>query len=123
LKDLNIDRYNFSDDKRDNEKEIHQWEQWDIDDDGFLLPKNYDHDFPRRQKQAGKSFGLSFVLNPALDEYFCTSSDSKGFRVIDILTQIQIAQSMKFLEATQIFYFCTPCRCRLTFTFPWNRIE
>jgi len=119
LKDF--DRYNFSDDKRDDEKEIHQWEQWDIDDDGFLLPKNYDYDFPRRQKQAGKSFGLSFVLNPALDEYICTSSDSKGFRVIDILIQIQIAQSMKFLDATQIFYFFTSYRCRLTFL--WNRIE
>jgi len=73
--------FDFRDDERDDETEIHQWEQWDIDDDGFLLQKDYKFDFPRRQKQAGKSFGLSFVLNPALDEYFCTSSDSIGFRV------------------------------------------
>jgi len=71
-----------SNDERDNEKEINQWEQWDIDSDGFLLEQNYTYDFPRHQMQAGKSFGLSFVLNPALEEYFCTSSDSEGFRVI-----------------------------------------
>lgn len=37
--------------------------------------------FPRRQLKAGKTSGLSILLNPDLHEYFCTSSDSQGFRV------------------------------------------
>jgi len=52
--------------------------------------------------QAGKPFGLSFLLNPALDEYFCTSSYSKGFRVIDIGTET-ININIWYLYKTQTF--------------------
>lgn len=34
---------------------------------------------PYRQKYPGRSAGLSLLLNPDLDEYFCTNTDSEGF--------------------------------------------
>lgn len=71
-------------DSRDDEKEILEWQEWNkesaTDVDGILL-KGYKGSFPRRQMESGKSFGLSLLLNPRLEEYFCTSSDSTGFRV------------------------------------------
>ncbi len=42
--------------------------------------------YPRRQTRAGKVSGLSFLLDPDLDEYFCTSSDSTGFRLVTHLS-------------------------------------
>lgn len=67
-------------------KEISAWSKWDIVKNGLLLDnKHYDPSktppFPRRQNRAGKSSGLSVLLNPDLQEYFCTSSDSHGFQV------------------------------------------
>lgn len=38
--------------------------------------------FPRVQNRAGKVSGLAFLVDPDLEEYFCTASDSTGFRVI-----------------------------------------
>ena len=65
---------------------MRQWENWNLDRDGLLITEEKDEngifrEFPRRQKRAGKSFGLSILLDPDLDEYFCTTSDSIGFRV------------------------------------------
>ena len=36
---------------------------------------------PRQQLRSGKSFGLSVLLDPDLDDYFCTNTDSMGFQV------------------------------------------
>jgi len=36
---------------------------------------------PRRALSAGRSYGLSILLRPNIHEYFCTTSDSVGFRV------------------------------------------
>jgi len=77
----------FRNDERDDEKEINQWKEWNQAEDGLLLQEDYQYEFPRHQKQAGKSFGLSFILNAAVEEYFCSSSDSDGFRVIMIFGQ------------------------------------
>lgn len=62
-------------------KEIRQWKKWDIDQDGLLLTLSPDElEFPRRQMKAGLTNGLSFLLNVNYKEYYCTSSDSVGFR-------------------------------------------
>ncbi|CAL8117104.1 unnamed protein product [Orchesella dallaii] len=61
-------------------------DKWEWDGEGLVksrgkeAPQNYP-DFPRRQKIPGQSFGLSILLNPGLEEYFCTTSDSHGFRM------------------------------------------
>lgn len=38
--------------------------------------------FPRRQRRPGKSTGLSMLLNPDKEGYFCTNTDSVGFMVV-----------------------------------------
>ncbi|XP_035702813.1 pickpocket protein 28-like [Folsomia candida] len=81
-------------------KEIAGWAKWDIEKNGLLVDdeerSEHSHSatetprhhyskpmpFPRRQKRAGKSSGLSVLLNPDLEEYFCTSSDSHGFQLV-----------------------------------------
>ena len=42
---------------------------------------NKSDEYPRKQKQAGQSHALSLLLFPDLDNYFCTATDSTGFRV------------------------------------------
>lgn len=57
---------------------------WEWDGESLIknrLTENNYPEFPRRQKIPGQSFGLSILLNPGLEEYFCTSSDSHGFRM------------------------------------------
>lgn len=51
------------------------------EEDDAKKESDYKEETPRKQKVPGKSFGLSILLNPDLDEYFCTTSDSVGFRV------------------------------------------
>jgi len=60
---------------------VKKWSEWDLSTDGFILPVGSKQKYPLRQKRAGKVSGLAFLADPALDEYFCTSSDSTGFRV------------------------------------------
>jgi hypothetical protein len=74
-------------DTREDPEEIAEWSAWDFEKEGFLASTSGPiRTFPRRQKRAGKSSGLSVLLNPDLHEYFCTSSDSQGFRVIKSIT-------------------------------------
>ncbi len=70
-------------DSRENEEEIRQWGKWDIDKDGLLISSSAKDKviYPRRQMKAGLTSGLSFLLNVDSAEYYCTSSDSVGFRV------------------------------------------
>lgn len=72
--------------KGETADEIRQWEKWNLETEGVLLSNTPDQEFPRRQMKAGRTNGLSFLLNVNLKEYFCTSSDSVGFRVIIIHT-------------------------------------
>jgi len=37
--------------------------------------------YPRRQFRPGETSGLSILLDPNLESYFCTNSDSAGFKV------------------------------------------
>lgn len=74
--------FHHRNDSRESAEEIHQWEKWDIDQDGLLLTTSPEETkFPRRQIKAGLTNGLSFLLNVDSSEYYCTSSDSVGFRV------------------------------------------
>ncbi len=72
-------------DTREDKDEIEEWSAWDYEKHGLLIKDQGNSTktttYPRRQYRAGKSSGLSVLLNPDLDEYFCTSSDSQGFRV------------------------------------------
>ncbi|CAG7733824.1 unnamed protein product [Allacma fusca] len=73
-------------DDRDDPEVVRQWSNWDIGKDGLLIRDDYDENgtfrkYPRRQKRSGKTFGLSILLDPDLGEYFCTTSDSVGFRL------------------------------------------
>jgi len=71
-------------DTRDDDQEVAAWLNVNLANSGLLEKDDHsdsDAARPRRQNQAGKSFGLSFLLDPNLDEYYCTTSDSTGFRV------------------------------------------
>ena len=74
-------------DSRDSPEVIEEWKKSDLDIDSLLL-KAEDVEagidipsYPRRIRRAGKPYGLSILLNPGLDEYYCTTSDSTGFQV------------------------------------------
>lgn len=77
----------YRNDSRDDPKEVSEWSVWDIENNGLLddgdetQDRGHERTYPRRQLKAGKTSGLSILLNPQLNEYFCTSSDSQGFRV------------------------------------------
>ncbi|ODM96336.1 Pickpocket protein 28 [Orchesella cincta] len=77
--------YRHLNDSRDDQKEIEEWSEWKAEESGFLVQGSDSEKpmrtFPRRQIKAGKTYGLSILLNPDLGEYFCTSSDSVGFRL------------------------------------------
>ncbi|CAL8093922.1 unnamed protein product [Orchesella dallaii] len=75
--------YTLRNDSRDDPLEIEQWQSWDIDSDGMLFSSTapYTNQFPRRQMKAGLTSGLSVLLNVNSKEYYCTSSDSIGFRM------------------------------------------
>jgi len=61
-----------------------QWETYKINN-GILEkgspPPDGDNDYPKHQSKAGQGSGLSMVLNPEINEYFCSGHDSYGFRV------------------------------------------
>ncbi|XP_035705890.1 pickpocket protein 28-like isoform X2 [Folsomia candida] len=71
-------------DDREDKTEIAEWSAWDYENDGLLIrdSEKLSRTYPRRQYRAGRSSGLSVLLNPDLDDYFCTSSDSQGFRLV-----------------------------------------
>lgn len=75
---------------------IEDWESLDLDTDNMILDKGGDFEneyrqrvgtlpkFPRRQRRPGKTTGLSILLNPDEENYFCTSTDSFGFMVLQV---------------------------------------
>ena len=78
---------------RDDPAEVHEWAKWDPRKKGLFLDENFANEYPRRQWRAGKTYGLSVLLNPNLEEYFCSASDSKGFRVsVDLHTKFMNCQ-------------------------------
>ena len=57
-----------------------------LPDANYHSEVEWDRRRPRRLKLSGKSYGLSVLLDPELDEYFCTTADSIGFQVNIYLT-------------------------------------
>lgn len=47
--------------------------------DNLMFTEGDDRPFPYRQLYPGRQAGLSVVLDPDLDEYKCTNTDSEGF--------------------------------------------
>lgn len=65
-------------------EDLESWKKFNLDD--ALMEKvgrGQKEKFPRRQSKAGQSSGLSLLLYPAIDEYFCASHDAYGYRVKD----------------------------------------
>ncbi len=57
-----------------------EWEQANINYDNILLDKpGFRRQYPLRQFFPGRSAGLSILLDPHMDDYYCTSTDSEGF--------------------------------------------
>ncbi|KAI8121692.1 Pickpocket protein 28 [Lucilia cuprina] len=55
---------------------------WNLEDgyeDGDNLPKSY---YPRKAAGSGVSMGLTVVLNAELDEYYCSSTNGPGFKML-----------------------------------------
>lgn len=66
------------------EEEIQFWKNLNFDD--ILLSKDDSMQYTKRQymkyqSKAGQAAGLSFLINPDLDDYFCSHHNSMGFRV------------------------------------------
>lgn len=59
--------------------ELFEWMKWNFTKTGFKLDPTMNR--PRRQTRAGIPSGLSVLLDPHLDSYYCPSTDSEGFRV------------------------------------------
>jgi hypothetical protein len=61
-----------------------EWATFDMDKHILIddtNPEDAYRDYPRRQSKSGQSSGLSFLLNPEVDEYFCSANCGFGFRV------------------------------------------
>ncbi|OXA51594.1 Pickpocket protein 28 [Folsomia candida] len=74
--------HRYMDDARDAPQDISDWNEWtsmsELISKGDLSSRKK---FPRVQNRAGKVSGLAFLVDPDLEEYFCTASDSTGFRL------------------------------------------
>jgi len=74
-------------------KSIPDWEALNLNSNNMILteeeadkPNPDPHvktgpKYPRRQFLPGKTSGLSILLDPDMESYFCTNSDSAGFKV------------------------------------------
>ncbi|CAG7722532.1 unnamed protein product [Allacma fusca] len=61
-----------------NKTETNLWDKWEYTK-GFTLDPTLKR--PYRQVRAGVPYGLSILVDPDIDEYFCPSTDSEGFRL------------------------------------------
>ncbi|XP_021957283.1 pickpocket protein 28 [Folsomia candida] len=85
---------NLKNDSRDDKVRIEEWESLQLDTDNIILDEEgvFEHEyrhkfgtlpkFPQRQRRPGKTTGLSVLLNPDDESYFCTSTDSVGFMAL-----------------------------------------
>ena len=72
---------------------VEKWNQGKFDTDALILNNENPHgddattkgkdppEYPRRVRSSGLSNGISVVLDPDMDQYFCTAADSTGFQV------------------------------------------
>lgn len=67
---------------KDEHDRVRQWQAMNANMDNLILwdakqPNPYDH--PRRQQYPGKGAGLSILLDPDIDEHYCSIIGSEGF--------------------------------------------
>lgn len=78
-----LKKYQYRGDAKEDPKKIEDWKKSNINYDNLMFDKDVDTDinrkYPRRQLYPGRSAGLSFLLDPELDEYDCPNIDSEGF--------------------------------------------
>lgn len=103
----------YRNDSRDQEFKVKEWESLNLDTDNLILKDDgFDHEstfnlasesqippkFPYRQNRAGKTTGLSILLDPDLESYFCTNTDSAGFMVHFDFNDFEYLQILGFLH-------------------------
>lgn len=72
----------FSNDSRDDPIRVQEWKDADIHYDNLILENDHaERKYPFKQQYPGRGAGLSVILDPDLDEYYCTNTDSEGFVV------------------------------------------
>lgn len=65
----------FRNDSRDDPVRVQEWSDADLDYDKLVFTKQTtNRKYPLRQVYPGKESGLSILLNPDVDEYFCTNT-------------------------------------------------
>lgn len=63
--------HRFTNDSRDDPADVEEWKLWDQDEDWGFTDDTKDFKYPKRQLKAGKPSGLSIMMDPDLQEYFC----------------------------------------------------
>ena len=71
----------------ENESELHGWDYWDIQN-GYKNHPQTSHEkntsneeMPRRAIAPGLHMGLSLLLDVQEEEYYCSGTESVGFKV------------------------------------------
>ena len=78
--------------RRASEEVEELWEGWDPDS-GYSYKYQYEPEvekLPRRTSAAGLHQGLSLLLTVERDEYYCSDSESVGFKVSFIVKRTYI---------------------------------
>lgn len=67
-------------DKRIKPDVLKMWKDANLSYENLMFTKETaNRSVPYRQRYPGRSSGLSIMVDPDLDEYFCTNTDSEGF--------------------------------------------
>ena len=93
----------MNDENLKSEEDYSQWMKYTLDEDPYLFPKldrttNSSSDVPKRQKLAGREYGLSLVFGISNDatQSMCPVSDGSGM----LVSTGCIFFSLKFYEAS-----------------------
>ncbi|CAL8134972.1 unnamed protein product [Orchesella dallaii] len=57
------------------QQRIQEWKDADVNYENLVSQGGNSDDYPKKQLRSGRSSGLSFLIDPELDEYFCSNSD------------------------------------------------
>ena len=64
-----------------DEKEAKRWSQWNPQDGYTNLDDENNSSLPRRAISPGLHAGLTLVMNVEREEYYCSGTESVGFKV------------------------------------------
>lgn len=91
LSHINIDETGFSNDVAVlNQTYPHAVYDWSPESGFDMMSKNNNNIIPLRSVGAGTHLGLSIVLDAHVDNYFCSSTQSSGFKVKDPLKKAKL---------------------------------